>query len=114
MPRRARSLYCLLAICFLISISYRVREISDPLDLLFHGTERVRDPFNIELPGMEVLSVQPEATAAGIDSGDTLVAFAGRPYRGGVDLHTPLRLARAGDRVSVTVSSNGALKSSSI
>jgi sigma-B regulation protein RsbU (phosphoserine phosphatase) len=114
MPRRRRILYCFLAFCFLISISYRIREISDRLDLLFHGTERVRDPFNIGLPGREVLSVQPEATAAGIDSGDVLVAFAGRPYTGGVDLYTPLRTARAGDRVPVTVSSNGAPKSTSI
>jgi len=67
------------------------------------------------VPGVEITGVEPEAAAAGIRKGDTLLAFAGRPYRGALDFYIPLREARPGDRLNVQVrSADGAVKNSSI
>src|SRR5215470_5198038 len=114
MRNRGRIRYFALALLFAISLGYRVREILDRADLLIHPAQHVRDPFNIALPRNEVMGVAPEAEAAGIAVGDVLVAFAGRPYRGAVDFYAPIRKARPGDRIEVTVRSDGIAKNASI
>src|SRR4030095_16432219 len=114
MRNRGRIRYFVLALLFAISLGYRIREILDRVDLLIYPAQHVRDPFNIALPKNEVMGVAPEAEAAGIATGDVLVAFAGRPYRGAVDFYAPIRKARPGDRMYVTVVSSGMAKNSSI
>jgi phosphoserine phosphatase RsbU/P len=114
MRNRGRIRYFALALLFAISLGYRIREILDRVDLLVYPGDHVRDPFNIALPGIEVTGVTPEAEAAGIAAGDLLVAVAGRPYRGAVDFYTPVRKARPGDRIDVTVRSSGLIKNASI
>ena len=115
MLTRGRMLYFALALLFAISLTYRIREIVDRVDLLSHGAERAKNPFNVNVPGVEITGVEPEAAAAGIRKGDTLLAFAGRPYRGALDFYIPLREARPGDRLNVQVrSADGAVKNSSI
>lgn len=107
--------YLALALLLAVSLTYRVREISDRVDLLRHGAERARDPFTSGFAEPELLDVQPEAEATGIAEGDTLLAFADRPYRGAVDFHAPMRVARAGDVVAVKVrSAAGAIKNVSM
>jgi hypothetical protein len=114
MRNRGRIRYFVLALLFAISLGYRIREILDRVDLLIYPAQHVRDPFNIALPKNEVMGVAPEAEAAGIATGDVLVAFAGRPYRGAVDFYAPIRKARPGDRMDVTVGSSGIAKNASI
>src|SRR5499426_550223 len=114
MPKRGRIRYFALVLLFAISLGYRIREILDRVDLLVYPEDHVRDPLNIALPGIEVTGLTPEAAAAGIAAGDLLVAVAGRPYRGAVDFYTPVRKARPGDRIDVTVRSSGLFKNASI
>src|SRR6266446_7170652 len=103
MLTRGRMLYFALALLFAISLTCRIREIIDRVDLVFHGTERAKSPFSMNVPGVEITGVEPEAAAAGIRKGDTLLAFAERPYRGALDFYIPLREARPGDRLNVQV-----------
>src|SRR5215468_5389041 len=114
MRNRGRVRYFALALLFAISLGYRTREILDRVDLLVYPAHHVRDPFNIALPKNEIMAVAPEAEAAGIAVGDNLVAFAGRPYRGAVDFYAPIRKARPGDRIDVTVQSSGLTRNISI
>jgi sigma-B regulation protein RsbU (phosphoserine phosphatase) len=115
MPKRARFLYLVLAVLFLISVTYRIRETSDRFELLLNPQEHARDPFRIELPGKQITRVQPEGEAVGIQNEDTLLAFAGRSFSGAIDFVTPMRAARAGDRVDVkTRSTAGTLRDASI
>ena len=60
--------------------------------------------------GVVVDSVSPgsAAAAAGIQAGDVIVAFDGRPVNAGSDLVSDLRGKAAGDAVVVTVERNGA------
>jgi sigma-B regulation protein RsbU (phosphoserine phosphatase) len=96
-------LYIALFLLFAISATYRVREILDRVDLLRHGTELARAPFDVGFDGSRIEGVEPEAEAAGVRVGDRLQGIAGRPYRGIVDLYQPLRTARAGERINVEV-----------
>jgi len=88
-----------------VALTLRFRDISDRYQLTFHATESVRDPFELAEPNVEIISVTREAAAAGLGTGDVLVAIGGEAYRGAVDLHAPLRNARPGDRMAVTVRS---------
>ena len=115
MLTRGRMLYFALALLFAISLTCRIREIIDRVDLVFHGTERAKSPFSMNVPGVEITGVEPEAAAAGIRKGDTLLAFAERPYRGALDFYIPLREARPGDRLNVQVRpADGSVRNSSI
>jgi hypothetical protein len=89
MTRRGRILYCILALFLSISLTYRVREIADRLALLLNADEHVRNPLNITLNG-DVFTLTPEAEMAGLQKGDRILVFAGRPYRGIVDFVVPL------------------------
>src|SRR5215471_7284369 len=99
MPKRGRIRYFALALLFATSFGYRIREIFDRVELLVYPATHVRDPFNIALPTNEVMSITPEAEAAGILRGDHLLAFAGHDYRGAVDFYAPIRTARPGGRI---------------
>ena len=114
MRNRGRIRHFALALLFAISLGYRIREILDRVDLLIYPEQHVRDPFNIGLPKNEIIGVAPEAEAAGIAKGDVLVAFAGHPYQRAIDFYAPIRKARPGDRMDVTVRSSGIAKNASI
>ena len=90
MPKRGRILYLALAILFAISLTVRLRDLADQISLLMYGKEHVREPFEIEVPGTQIVRVEAEAGAAGILKGDTLLLFADRPYRGAIDFFEPL------------------------
>lgn len=112
---RPEILYLALALLFTISLTYRMREISDRAGLLADPMAHARNPFSMAQSVTEIAAVEPEAAAAGIVKGDVLVSFADRPYRGLVDFHAPMRVARAGDRLNVRVrSADGAIKNASI
>ena len=102
--RSTYALYAALALLFLISVTYRALDMTERVAELRHGTEYVRDPFDIDLPGWEVEGVEPESAEAGLRRGDTIRAINGNPVRPtGVDLWRPLSKSRAGDRLAVDV-----------
>ena len=82
MPRRGRTsnnvrlAYIALALFVAISLTYRVREITDRVDLLRNGMERARNPF--ERDGLEVVSVQPDGFAAGAPQHDDMTIIVAR------------------------------------
>src|SRR5687767_2095135 len=102
--RSTYALYAALALLFLISATYRALDVTERVAELRHGTEYVRDPFDIDLPGWELEGVEQESAEAGLRRGDTIRAINGNAVRPtGVDLWRPLRKSRAGDRLTVDV-----------
>src|SRR5687767_1755592 len=95
-------LYGVLALLFIISATYRILDIAERVGEVRHGAEYAKEPFDIDLPGWQLQSVEPEAARAGLLAGDTIRAINGQPVRPtGVDLWRPLRNSRAGDRLTV-------------
>jgi len=114
MPKRARILYGILALLLSISLTYRIREISDRLGLLVYPDQHVRSPLGLTLAGA-IVELTAEAEMAGLQKGDKVLVFGGRPYRGAVDFQTPLRVAKPGDRLNVEVGRpNGITQNASI
>jgi sigma-B regulation protein RsbU (phosphoserine phosphatase) len=95
--------YAALALLFAISVTYQVRDTVDRFDEMRNGHRLVKLPFNLDFPQFEVSERQPEAEAAGLESGDTIVGVEGRPLRHISDLYGPLRTGRAGDRLMLDV-----------
>ena len=109
MPERAsRRLwlaYLLLAILFGISVIHRIRDTADRIDEMRNGTAIARLPFSVDLPGFAIIDPRPEAEAAGIKTGDAIVAIDGQPLRDGGDLFVPLRERRAGEQLVLRIRS---------
>lgn len=87
MPNRSRIFYVALGLIFIVSIGYRIRETIDRFEFLLHPQDHVRNPFTMDLPAVELIDPEPDGTSAGLQAGDELVAFAGRPFRGAVDYY---------------------------
>jgi phosphoserine phosphatase RsbU/P len=101
--RRDYLAYAALAVLFAISATYRALDVSERVGEVRHGAERVRDPFDLDLPQFEIVGLEPEAEQAGLRRGDTIRIINGNPVRGtAVDIARPLRDARVGDRLAVT------------
>ncbi len=66
-----------------------------------------RAPFTLGAPWPTLARLQDEARAAGLQSGDRLVAVEGQAVNGMADLMGPVRRKHAGDTVSMTVARNG-------
>jgi phosphoserine phosphatase RsbU/P len=97
-------LYVVLALLFAVSAAYRVLDISERFDLLWHGSERARDPFDPDLPEYRLEGVEEESAAAGLQRGDVLVTIDHQPvHYSPTDLWRPLRRLRPGDRLAVEV-----------
>ncbi len=95
--------YVSLAALFLLSVAHWTRDAFDNIDVVRHATEYIRDPFELDEANRDAISLQPEAVAAGLKSGDAVLAVNGRPLDGFVVYYSALRRARAGDRLSVQV-----------
>src|SRR3989442_664627 len=97
--------YAALAILFLISLTYRLRDTVDRIDEMRHGATFARLPFDVDFPRFAISGTRPESDHAGLQMGDIIVGIEGRPLRGVPDLFVPLRNARAGQRLSIQVDS---------
>jgi len=100
--------YAVLAILFLIACSQWMRNTSTSIDYILHGEELVKDPFEIDAITSRAINLEPEAEAAGMRSGDIVVAIDGHAVHGLSDLFGATRRARLGDRLRVRVRSNSA------
>jgi sigma-B regulation protein RsbU (phosphoserine phosphatase) len=102
LPVRTRAAYAALAFFFAIVAIYRVLEFRERLGDLLYGQVHVREPFDIDLPEFRLVSVMPEAAAAGLQEGDVVRRIDGRVVHPlAADLWVPLRRASAGDRLVV-------------
>jgi phosphoserine phosphatase RsbU/P len=97
----AYAAYVSLFLLFAISLTNQTRNAVDGLDLLLRSADHVRDPFEIDGPELALTGLQPEARAAGINSGDVIARIGGRPLQGFTDLYSVLRGARPGERLRV-------------
>src|SRR5688572_14965812 len=104
MRPRAKALYALLALLFVVVATYRALDFIERLGDLQQGQIHVREPFDVYMPEFRLGSVEEEAAAAGLMAGDVVRRIGGRSVRYLVaDLWVPLRRARAGDRLVVDV-----------
>ena len=95
-------LWGLLGLLFLISATYRVLDISERIGELRHGRELVREPFDVDLPGYDLVAVEEEAARAGLKPGDRITRLNDqRLHYSATDLWAPLRAARSGERLTV-------------
>ena len=97
--------YAALAILFLISLTYRLRDTADRVDEMRHGAAFARLPFDVDLPQLAITGTRPESDQAGLRTGDLIVGVEGGPLRGARDLYVPLRNARPGQHLIVQVES---------
>ncbi|HEY3175003.1 MAG TPA: SpoIIE family protein phosphatase [Candidatus Polarisedimenticolia bacterium] len=102
MNRRVVLRLFLLAL-FLFAGAYQARYSAGAVVDLMRRAERARSPFTLTRLSSEIASVRPEAAVAGIKEGDHLLSVEGEPYTGLADLAVPLRKARAGDELRVSV-----------
>lgn len=83
---RSRALaYAVLAILFVISCVYRVRNTAVSVDYIFHGEVLVNPPFEVEGINPTIESVKPEAETADLRKGDLLLVVDGHPFQGLAD-----------------------------
>jgi sigma-B regulation protein RsbU (phosphoserine phosphatase) len=109
-PRtRSHSLaYATLAALFLISSVQWVRNTGDGINYILHGETMALSPFDVANVTHQVESVRPEATAAGLQTGDFVLSIQGRPFEGLADIYGAMRNEKLGDRLRVHVRSTTA------
>jgi hypothetical protein len=96
-----------LALLFLNAFANWANDSIDNIDEIRHGVQVVRDPLTLDfLQGAS--RVQPEAAAAGVRDGDTVLSVNGRPLEGYSDYYVPLRRAQRCDRLTLQLRTNGA------
>src|SRR4051812_20197274 len=93
--------YAALILLFIVSVGLRMRVSVDQINHNLHGNEEARPPVDMADPKTTIITVQPEAAAAGIVAGDVLVAVNGKPYDGVSDLYGPVHRAKPGDDISL-------------
>jgi sigma-B regulation protein RsbU (phosphoserine phosphatase) len=99
--------YLGLAALFLLSVTTFALDVYDAIDVVRHGSEYARMPFYLGDANWGAVNLQPEAEAAGMEFGDTVLAVNGRAIDGFLVYYGTLRQARAGDRLRVQVRSAG-------
>lgn len=101
-PPKSHWPYVLLLLFCTGALSYHVRSTFAVL----HSPLQVRDPFSgIIAVSMRVARPLPEATSAGLKSGDQLLSVNGMPFRGVGDYYAALQHAKPGDLLRLQVRS---------
>ncbi|HKY32079.1 MAG TPA: SpoIIE family protein phosphatase [Candidatus Polarisedimenticolia bacterium] len=104
MGRKAR--LAALALLFLLAGGHQARYAVDAVEGLRHAATEERLPFEAAARGdvrATVISVQPEAEAAGLARGDRIAAVQGTPATGASVLPRALAGLRAGDTLRLTL-----------
>jgi len=105
MRRAAHIAYVSLALLFLISLTNQIRTSVDGLDYLLHGSQHVRNPFELFETDLTLTDPRAEARAAGINDGDVVTSIGSRPIQGSIDFYSILRRARPGEPLRIQVQS---------
>src|SRR5437763_412844 len=92
--------YTGLVIFLAISLTAGFRSSRENIEELIHGESRAGIPIDLKDPSYRISYVSPEASAAGIRSGDSLLEVAHRPFKGLSDLFVPFRRAHSSDRMT--------------
>lgn len=78
----SRNLYLLLLLYVLASLTYFAPNVVELFDGYLNISGYAREPFSVDFRRLTVVSVQPEASAAGLAKGDLLESLNGEPYGG--------------------------------
>jgi phosphoserine phosphatase RsbU/P len=106
-PRKHALAYIGLAVLFLFAVAMFGQRAYDNLTLVSHQEDRVRPPFYLGDANWGLVSLQPEAEAAGVRNADELLSINGKPISGFIDYYGLVRAARPGDRLRVQVRQPG-------
>jgi hypothetical protein len=98
-------LYAVLAVLLAIVITYRIRDTTDRFEQVVRGHEIAQLPVDPRFPSFRIDEVAPEAAAAGLKVGDTIVGVQGRPATRLVDLIVPLMRSSPGETLALEVES---------
>ncbi len=102
-PRRRAPRWTLLVLAAiaLVALAHHVRSAIDIIGGLRRSDDAIRAPFSWERDTAAVLTVRPEAEAAGLAGGDLPVRIGSTPYRGLVSASEAMRELRAGDTLEI-------------
>src|SRR6478752_480252 len=114
MRNRLSLAYFGLALLFLIWVGVRVRSSGDVINGIRHGTDIPRPFFDLQDPDKVITALLPAGETAGLQKGDVLLGFNGKPYTGLSDIMHPMRTLHVGDRVSVEVQRDVIVKTDAV
>jgi sigma-B regulation protein RsbU (phosphoserine phosphatase) len=99
--KSSRTLYWVLAIYILASMTYYVAGVAQFLDGYFNPNHHAHAPFQFDISSLAVTSVRPEAKAAGLALGDVITSLDGAPYSGQAQWLRIVRSAVPGEDLTV-------------
>jgi sigma-B regulation protein RsbU (phosphoserine phosphatase) len=102
LQRSARLQYVLLALVALLALTHVYLGARNNYRSLAHGDLRARLPFYDSYYGPLVAQAMPEAVAAGLHNGDSVLAINGQPYTGGIVLLGQVRSSHPGEPLTIT------------
>ncbi len=96
-------LYFLLIVVAVYSMAYYVAGALALREEFFHAGRYANEPFDFHDDGQTLNGVEKEAKAAGLSSGDFLLAINGVPFTGYDQFHRLVRQAKPGDALTFSV-----------
>ena len=103
MPQRpARLQYALLALVVVLAFTHVYLGTARNFENLAHGQDRVTQPFYGGNLGNTLTLALPEAKAAGLNEGDTILTINSHPFTGGAVLLEQVRQSKPGQPLTVT------------
>jgi phosphoserine phosphatase RsbU/P len=92
-----------LAALFAVAMTLSFRAGFDRFDELLHGYRYVDTSFGLNPQTLQVDALDPEAEQADLRKGDIVVRVNGRQIQGWSDIYGPVRRARSGDHLLLTI-----------
>jgi sigma-B regulation protein RsbU (phosphoserine phosphatase) len=102
LQKSARLQYALLALVAILALAHVYLGAVNNYQNLAHGHVRVRQPFFGGYLGNTLTTALPEATAAGLNAGATILTINGHPFTGGAVLLEQIRQSKPGQTLAVT------------
>src|SRR5258708_39418597 len=102
LQKSARFQYALLALVAVLALTHVYLGAINVFQNLAHGHIRACQPFFGGFLGSTLTLALPEAKAAGLNAGDTVLSVNGRPFTGGAVLLEQIRQSKPNQILTVT------------
>jgi phosphoserine phosphatase RsbU/P len=103
MPQRSPRLqYALLALVAVLALTHFYLGVTSGFENLLNGQNQARQPFYAGFLGNTLTLAMPEAKAAGLDAGDTILTINGHPFTGSAVLLEQIHNSKPGQTLAVT------------
>ena len=96
------SLYVLLIVFAAVSIIYYIAGVFALREEFFHSGRYADRPFDFHDDGLTLDGVRKEAQAAGLSTGDFVIAVNGVPFTGFAQVHDLVQQSKPGTLIRVT------------